>query len=102
MSSTAERLGYDIESPVPRIGRLRFIEVKGRLAGADVVAATRNEILCSRNKHDDFILGLVEFQSERSRRIRYVRRPFQREPVFDVTCVSYGFAELLVRAGGPP
>lgn len=100
MSSTAERLGYDIESPVPRIRRLRFIDLKGRLAGADVVAATRNQILCARSKPDDFILGLVE--SERSRRICYVRRPFQREPVFDVKCVSYGFARLLVRAGGPP
>src|SRR5690606_25527705 len=32
-----EKLGYDIESRVPGTGRLRFIEVKGRVAGADTV-----------------------------------------------------------------
>ena len=30
-----EKLGYDIESRVPGTGKLRFIEVKGRVAGAD-------------------------------------------------------------------
>ncbi len=29
-----EKLGYDIESRVPGTGRLRFIEVKGRVSGA--------------------------------------------------------------------
>ena len=40
-----EKLGYDIESRVPNSGRLRFIEVKGRDAGAETVTVTRNEIL---------------------------------------------------------
>ena len=30
-----EKLGYDIESRVPGTGQLRFIEVKGRVTGAD-------------------------------------------------------------------
>src|SRR5690606_22437014 len=42
-----EKLGYDIESRVPGTGRLRFIEVKGRVAGADTVTVTKNEILYS-------------------------------------------------------
>lgn len=29
-----DRLGYDIESRIPSSGRLRFIEVKGRVSGA--------------------------------------------------------------------
>lgn len=61
-----------------------------------------HEILCSLTRHDDFILGLVEFQSGRVHRVRHERRPFRREPAFDVKRVSYGFAGLLVRAGGPP
>ena len=30
-----EKLGYDVESHVPGTGKLRFIEVKGRVSGAD-------------------------------------------------------------------
>ena len=56
-----EKLGYDIESRVPGTGKLRFIEVKGRVAGADTVTVTKNEILYSLNKPDDFILAIVEF-----------------------------------------
>jgi hypothetical protein len=46
---------------VPGTGKLRFIEVKGRVAGADTITVTRNEILYSLNKPDDFILAIVEF-----------------------------------------
>src|SRR5882762_9373950 len=56
-----EKLGYDIESRVTRTGRLRFIEVKGRVAGAPTITVTKNEILYSLNKPDDFILAIVEF-----------------------------------------
>ncbi len=45
-----EKLGYDIESRVPGTGKLRFIEVKGRVSTADTVTVTRNEILYSLNK----------------------------------------------------
>jgi hypothetical protein len=44
-----EKLGYDIESKVPGIGKLRFIEVKGRISGAATLAVTKNEILYSLN-----------------------------------------------------
>ena len=56
-----EKLGYDIESRDPRHRQLRFIEVKGRVSGADTVTVTKNEILYSLNKPDDFILAIVEF-----------------------------------------
>ena len=97
----ADRLGYDIESRVPGTGRLRFIEVKGRVADATTVTVTRNEILTSLNKPDDFILALVEFVDDAAPRVRYLRHPFHREPDFGVTSVNYDFAELLARAEEP-
>lgn len=48
-----------------------------------------------------FILGFVEFKNEKSHRVHGVRRPFQRESVFGVTSVRYGFAGRLAMAGGP-
>src|SRR5438445_5162735 len=96
-----EKLGYDIESRVPGTGKLRFIEVKGRVSTADTVTVTRNEILYSLNKPDDFILGIVEFTDEDRYRVHYLRQPFRREPDFGVTSVNYDFAELLARASGP-
>ena len=94
-----EKLGYDIESLVPGSGQLRFIEVKGRVSGADVITVTRNEILYSLNKPDDYILAIVEFGEDGSQHTHYLRRPFQREPDFGVTSVNYAFADLLARAG---
>lgn len=76
------RLGYDIENRDPRTGRLRFIEVKGRVAGADTITVTKNEILTSLNKPDDYILAVVEFLGGDQHRVHYVRRSFRREPDF--------------------
>ncbi len=96
-----EKLGYDIESRVPDTGRLRFLEVKGRVTGADTITVTKNEILYSLNKPEDFILAMVEFLDESSHRVHYARRPFQREPDFGVTSVNYNFTELIARAEPP-
>ena len=96
-----EKLGYNIESRVPDTGKLRFIEVKGRISGASTVTVTRNEILYSLNKPEDFILGIVEFLDDGAHRVHYVREPFNREPDFGVTSVNYDFAELLARAEQP-
>jgi hypothetical protein len=97
----ADKLGYDIESKVPGTGKLRFIEVKGRIAGADTITVTRNEILYSLNKPDDFILAIVEFDGDKPPRPRYVRRPFQKDVEFSVTSVNYNMADLLARAEEP-
>lgn len=106
-----EKLGYDIESRIPGTGKLRFLEVKGRVSGATTITVTKNEILYSLNKPDDFILAIVEFdglpaasgagQAGDTHRVHYVRRPFQREPDFGVTSVNYDFAKLLERAEAP-
>lgn len=96
-----EKLGYDIESRITGTGKLRFIEVKGRVAGAPTITVTRNEILYSLNKPDDFILAIVEFLDESNHKVHYLRQPFGREPDFGVTSVNYDFSELLARAGRP-
>ncbi len=97
---SADNCGYDIESKIPGSGRLRFIEVKGRVAGADTVTITKNEILTGLNKPDEFILALVEVDGDAAS-ARYVRQPFQREPDFGVSSVNYDMEELLARAVAP-
>ena len=96
-----EKLGYDIESAVGKTGRLRFIEVKGRVSGADSITVTRNEILYSFNKPDDFILAIVEFFDADRHQVHYIRRPFQREPDFGVTSVNYDYKTLLLQSAEP-
>ena len=80
---------------------MRFIEVKGRIAGTPTITVTRNEILDSLNKPDDFILAIVEFTGRDTYRTHYLRQPFRREPDFGVTSVNYDFAELLAGAEAP-
>jgi hypothetical protein len=96
-----EKVGYDVESKVPGTGKLRFIEVKGRITGAADLCVTRNEILYSLNKPEDYILAMVEFLDGDTHRVRYLREPFRREPDFGANSVNYGFAELLARGEAP-
>ena len=86
---------------VPGTGKLRFIEVKGRVSGADTITVTKNEILYSLNKPDDFILAIVEFLEGSTHRVHYLRQPFHREPDFGVTSVNYEMDKLIER-GEPP
>src|SRR6266581_1772496 len=96
-----EKPGYDIESRIPGTGKLRFIEVKGRVSVAPTITVTKNEILYSLNKPDDFILAIVEFLDGDSHRVHYLRRPFRREPDFGVTSVNYDMEELVARGETP-
>ncbi len=97
---SAQKIGYDVESRVPGTGKLRFIEVKGRVTGADTVTVTKNEILTALNKPEEFILGIVEVDGTAGPP-RYVRRPFRTQPDFEVTSVNYNLRELLARAEAP-
>ena len=93
--------GYDIESRAGQ-GRLRFIEVKGRIVGANIVTVTKNEILTALNKPDEFILALVEVDGDAGKTsVRYLRRPFEREPDFAAASVNYKLPELAARAAEP-
>ena len=99
-----EKLGYDIESHVTGTGRLRFIEVKGRVSGADTITVTKNEILYSFNKPDDFILAMVEFLDADTHRVHYLRRPFERSGLttdFNGASVNFPFADLIARSESP-
>jgi SNF2 family DNA or RNA helicase len=95
-----EQLGYDIESSIPGTGKLRFIEVKGRDGDADTITVTKNEILYSLNKPDDYVLAIVEFIPA-GHKVHYLRRPFQSKPDFGVTSVNYDLGELIARANAP-
>ena len=96
-----EKLGYDIESQVPTTGALRFLEVKGRRSDAETITVTRNEILYSLNKPEDFILAIVEFLDDETHRVHYIRRPFEREPDFKASSVNYALKDLLASAEDP-
>ena len=80
---------------------IEIIEVKGRVSGADTITVTKNEILYSLNKPDDFILAIVEFLEGNSHRVHYLRQPFQREPDFGVTSVNYEMDKLIQRGEAP-
>ncbi|PDW04122.1 helicase-related protein [Candidatus Viridilinea mediisalina] len=91
------KVGYDIESRIPATGQLRFIEVKGRSVGASTVTVSRNEILTALNKPDEFILALVAIPAPTaggSPTLRYVRRPFTREPEAFAESVNYNWDDL--------
>jgi hypothetical protein len=102
---SAEKCGYDIESRVPvrdqQPSRLRFIEVKGRAAGATTVTVTKNEILVALNKPDDYFLAIAEIEGDAAREPRYLRCPFGQEPDFAVTAVNYDISQLLHRGENP-
>jgi Domain of unknown function (DUF3883) len=93
---SADKCGYDIESSIPGTGKLRFIEVKGRVKGAETVTVTKNEVLTALNKPDDFILAIVEVDGAEAT-THYITRPFQREPDFGVTSVNYDLAKLRIK-----
>ncbi|HPR70765.1 MAG TPA: helicase-related protein [Flexilinea sp.] len=94
-----ENMGWDIESAIPDSGKLRFIEVKGRIFGEETITVSKNEILAGLNKPEDYFLVIVEvvFEGEiaKAKDIHYVSRPFRREPDFAVTSVNYKIKELL-------
>jgi hypothetical protein len=98
-----EKLGYDIESAIPG-GGLRFIEVKGRVAGASTITVTKNEVLCGLNTPESYILALVEFHQDGTSRVRYVRRPFQDRGItagFNAVAADFAFSDLLSRSEPP-
>jgi len=93
-----------VESRDPTSGKLRFIEVKGRVTGADTITVTRNEILFGLHNPEDFILAIVEFMEDGSERTHYLRRPFADTGItsdFSETSVNFKFSKLIERAELP-
>jgi superfamily II DNA or RNA helicase len=98
---SAQKVGYDILSFSPKSKSQRFIEVKGRVEGADTVTVTRNEIITSLNKPKDYILAIVEVGESGANDPRYVWQPFQVEPEFGVTAQQFKLKHLIEKSETP-
>jgi superfamily II DNA or RNA helicase len=99
---SAQKIGYDIASHDPRSGHLRFIEVKGRIDGADSVMITRQEVITSLHEPEKFILAIVSVAGGFAHEPRYVRGPLvDREPSFLETAIQFDLRRLIERAGAP-
>lgn len=99
---SAQKIGYDIASYDPATKHLRFIEVKGRVHGADTVMITRQEVITSLHEPDKYILALVAVENGVARDARYVRGPLSdHEPSFEHTAIQFNLTRLLERAEAP-
>ncbi|HEV2070244.1 MAG TPA: helicase-related protein [Acidimicrobiales bacterium] len=82
--------GYDIESR-EHDGTLLFIEVKGRVAGADTFTVTRSEIGVGRNQPDRHVLALVAVGDGVEPDVRYLRRAFDEVGDLPFDSISVNF-----------
>lgn len=96
---SARKLGYDIASR--GASHMRFIEVKGRIDGADSVMVTRQEVITSLHEPEKFILAVVQVEQGFAREPIYVRRPFSQEPEFGVTAIQVDLRKLLEKGERP-
>ncbi|HVL40314.1 MAG TPA: DUF3883 domain-containing protein, partial [Fimbriimonadaceae bacterium] len=94
--------GYDIESR-ERDGTLLFIEVKGRVVGADTFTVTRSEIGVGRNQPDRHILALVAVEDGAEPDVRYLRQAFDEvgDLPFDSISVNFKWKPYFERAEVP-
>ena len=95
--------GFDILSRPRDGGPLLFIEVKGRITGADTFTITKNEVLYALNKGIDYVLALVRIDGDRADEVRYIRQPFvgSDEVLFGVTSLNVAWAEMFERGTAP-
>lgn len=99
---SAQKVGYDIASYDPNVDHMRFIEVKGRIDGADTVMITRQEVITSLHEPEKFILAIVQVENGFAREPRYVRGALDtREPPFDQNAIQFKISYLLERAEVP-
>jgi hypothetical protein len=95
---SSQKVGWDIESRDKHTGRLRLIEVKGRIHTATTVTVTKNEILRALNKGEQFLLAIVLVPDSQSRvpeqNVRYVVQPFRKEPDVGASSVNYEIKEF--------
>jgi superfamily II DNA or RNA helicase len=97
---SAEKCGWDVWSVTPE-NVDRFIEVKGRIASADTVTVTTNEVLMGLNKGDRFILAVVLVNGDVVDGPHYIRSPFTTEPDVGAASVNYTLKSLKARAKPP-
>ena len=99
---SAQKIGYDILSFDPEARSQRFIEVKGRVDGADSVMITRKEIVTSLHEPEKFILAIVSVNEGFAAAPRYVRGALdEHEPPFEQTAIQFSLKRLLERSEAP-
>ncbi len=95
---SAQKCGWDVSSYPPVGTDPKHIEVKGRVAGADTITVTRNEILYAFNQADKFLLAIVFVNPDDSTDGPHYRaNPFQREPDWGAASVTYEISKLISR-----
>ncbi|MBF0121373.1 MAG: DUF3883 domain-containing protein [Desulfobacterales bacterium] len=95
-----KKYGWDVQSRTQK-GDLRFIEVKGRVKGANTITVTKNEILASLNQPEKYVLAIVLIDGENLEGPYYLRQPFDQEPGFGVTSINFELNKLLTKAKEP-
>jgi hypothetical protein len=98
--------GWDIESIDPQTKDIFFIEVKGRVKGADVITVSSNEIKTGKNVTQDnpsrYILAVVEVENDKPLPPRYIRSPFEKIEIdFSTTSVNFDVKKLLSKSEEP-
>ncbi|MBU0995378.1 MAG: DUF3883 domain-containing protein [Proteobacteria bacterium] len=91
------KYGWDIQSRTEN-GDPRFIEVKGRVKGAQTVTVTKNEILAGLNQPEKYILAIVLVDGDKPEGPYYISMPFDQEPGFGVTSINFELNALLERS----
>jgi hypothetical protein len=98
--SAQRGIGYDIESMDDQ-GDLFFIEVKGRVDGADSVTLTINEVNTGRNSPHRYRLALVTVTSDQAASPVYVSGIDWGVPGFGDTQITKNLQQLLAAGRGP-
>jgi superfamily II DNA or RNA helicase len=93
-----ENRGYDIESRGID-GGLRFIEVKGRVAGARDIILTQNEVRAALNAPAHWWLAVVEVDNGFARHPKFLQNLGLREPSFAETAVVLNLERLRTAMG---
>jgi len=115
---SAEKCGWDIESRDVDTEQLRFIEVKGRIQGSTTVTVTKNEMLASLNKPDQYFLAIAivppsenapsgdpwriqeaisGYEALNGVELYYIQQPFDREPGFAEVSANFSINQLIAR-----
>ncbi len=98
--SNQRGIGYDIESSDEE-GNLFFIEVKGRVEGADSITLTFNELKRGLNSPKQFRLAISTITDNKASEPLYISGIDWGRPGFGDTAVTKNLSQLLAIAKGP-
>ena len=90
-------IGYDIES-IDKEGNLFFIEVKGRIEGADSITLTYNERQCAKNTPKNFRLAISIISDGLASKPKYISNVDWGTPGFASESENYNLNKILKKA----